>query len=434
MIEVENLTIGPGVLADFAMRVPPGQIMGLVGRSGSGKTAVAHALLGHMRPGLRLEAGSVRIDGQDPFTTPALRGRVVSYLGQDPASALHPARRIGSLLAETVKVRGVPATEIPRLLGLVQVPSDKAFLRRYPHQISGGQAQRVALAIALAGAPRVLVLDEPTSGADAVLASDLVRLLADVCANPAMATVLISHDRAVVAALASESIELDRGRIVRTGRPVAPEPIVVPKPVPSSRPRLVVDGLSVRTLKGVSLTVNEGQCVALVGKSGAGKTTLASCLVGLLKPDRGEIRLDGKRPQLVAQDSVAALNPKETVRAAIARVTKADLEPLLDRVRLPMTVADRLPSQLSGGERQRVNLARALAAEPTVLVCDEITSALDHDTTVAVLELLAELRADLGLSVLLITHDTAVAEAAADDVLVLSDGVVRRRLDHVQSA
>lgn len=442
--EVRDLVVGPvtggaPVVDGVSFTVRPGRVLGLVGRSGSGKSTAAYTLLGHVRPGLAVRGGSVRVAGLDPFAAARqLRGRVVSYLGQDPAAALNPARRIGAQLAEAVRLRG---GSVSALLESVQLPSDRGFLRRFSHQVSGGQAQRVGLAMALAGPPQLLVLDEPTSGLDVVVAAEVRALLASLLGGPA--AVLVSHDPYLVADLADEVVTMADGRVVpgaAVARPVAPRAAAVAGPE-----ALVVTSLAARYgVADVSLRIPGGTALALVGPSGSGKTTVSRAIVGLTARTAGSVSLDGEQlaphyrqrslaarraVQLIAQDSVGALNPRETVRAALLRALRVSdsqqrVESLLDRVHLPAGCADRLPGELSGGERQRVNLCRALAASPLVLVCDEVTSALDREIGAAVLDLLAELRASLGLAVLLVTHDLGVAAEAAQQIAVLEQGRV----------
>ncbi|MBZ6192064.1 ATP-binding cassette domain-containing protein [Streptomyces olivaceus] len=528
-VEVAGLTLGPvaggpPVLDDAALKVRLGQVVGVLGRSGSGKSSLAHSLLGHVRPGLEVRGGTVRVAGLDPFERAGarrLRGRVVSFLGQDPASSLNPALRIGTQLAEAVRLRtsvrraDEVRARVEELLLSVRLPADRAFRRRLPRQLSGGQAQRVALALALAGTPSLLVLDEPTSSLDTVLAAGMRTLLGEVLADGDRSALLVSHDPAWLASVADDVILLDAGRVAGDGVPTERAPGPAPAPGPglapalprgvASAPRelsaevaasggepsvevagsggesparragvrveppggeppargpgvraepsageLAVRGLDaahgrVRVLRDVSLTVRAGCCTAVVGPSGSGKTTLARCLAGLHRPARGGVEwrehgdgaqdAGGAPVQLVAQDARGALNPRESVRTALLRpLTGVGRRPardagheavrLLGLVGLDTGVLARRPGELSGGQRQRVALARTLAARPRVLVCDEITSALDRETAGEILALLGSLRRTLGLTVVMVTHDLAAAARHAERVVVLDAGRV----------
>ncbi|MFE5603148.1 ABC transporter ATP-binding protein [Streptomyces coelicoflavus] len=479
LAEIDALTLGPAaggppVVHDAGFSVSYGQVLGIVGRSGSGKSSLAHSLLGHVRPGLRLRGGTVRVAGLDPFDrrdARRLRGRVVSFLGQDPASSLNPALRIGTQLAEAVRLRRTSVTgraevreQVGELLSSVRLPADRAFRRRLPRQLSGGQAQRVALALALAGRPALLVLDEPTSGLDPVLADGMRGLLAEALAAGDRAALLVSHDPAWIASVADDVIRLEQGRITARGKPGA-APAVRPSRIPratgprSEAPRdaaadlAASGGLSARglhavygrvpVLHDVSLTVPAGSCTAVVGASGSGKTTLARCLAGLHPPVRGSVewRADsaprgrGAAVHLVAQDSRGALNPRESVADALTRPLRGlrgrpaqeateEAVRLLGLVGLRADVLTRRPGELSGGQRQRVALARTLAAEPRALVCDEITSALDPESAGKVLDLLDSLRRTPGLTVVMVTHDLTAVAARADQVVVLDAGRV----------
>ncbi|MFF2523472.1 ABC transporter ATP-binding protein [Streptomyces liangshanensis] len=482
--EISGLTIGPRaggapVLRDARLSVPRGRVLGVVGRSGSGKSSLAYSLLGHVRPGLEVRGGTVRVAGLDPFDAGHarhLRGRVVSFLGQDPASSLNPALRIGTQIAEAVRLRS-PGTKrddvrarVGELLLSVRLPADRAFMRRLPRQLSGGQAQRVALARALAGRPGLLVLDEPTSGLDPVLAEVMRGLLAEVLSGGDRAALLVSHAPAWIASVADDVIRLDGGRIVPAGQPRTSRPVVPSRPLVPSRnsppagPGAGPPGalaaahavgalLSARgvyashgrvpVLHDVSLTVPAGSCAAVIGPSGSGKTTFARCLAGLHRPLRGSVewrgggapRGPGTPVQLVAQDARGALNPRESVGDALMRPLRAvrsrsvrdtsrEAVRLLGLVGLDPDLRERRPGQLSGGQRQRVSLARTLAAGPRVLVCDEITSALDPETADGILDLLDSLRRTLGLTVVMVTHDLAAAASRAERVVVLHAGRV----------
>ncbi|MGI5440683.1 ABC transporter ATP-binding protein [Streptomyces shenzhenensis] len=475
LAEVTGLTLGPAtggpsVLHDAVLSVSRGQVLGVVGRSGSGKSSLAYSLLGHVRPGLEVRGGTVRVAGLDPFDRAGarrLRGRVVSFLGQDPASSLNPALRISTQIAEAVRLRSSVKrstdvrARVEELLLSVRLPADRAFQRRLPGQLSGGQAQRVALALALAGAPSLLVLDEPTSNLDTVLAAGMRRLLGEVLAAGDRSALLVSHDPAWIASVADDVIRLEAGRIAAVGVPKAP--MTVPPSGGAAHPRggdprsvapaaavgeLSVHGLDaahgrVSVLHDISLTVPAGRCTAVVGPSGSGKTTFARCLAGLHRPTRGSVewrehgaeRGGGAPVQLVAQDARGALNPRESVRTALLRpLTGIGRRPaqdaaheavrLLGLVGLDPDVLARRPGELSGGQRQRVALARTLAARPSVLVCDEITSALDAETASGILELLDSLRRTLGLTVVMVTHDLAAAARHAQRVVVLAEGRV----------
>ena len=487
VLHAEGLTVelpgGRAAVDGVSIAVGPGEILGLVGESGSGKTTLALALLGYARPGCRIVAGSVevagmRLTGLDEAEARSRRGRVVSYVPQDPASALNPSLRVGDAVGDVAREHcsGAGRGGVLQALGRVHLPADAAFARRYPHELSGGQQQRVTIATALVCEPAVVVMDEPTTGLDVVTQARILEEVERLRSERGIAVVYVSHDLAVVASIADRVAVMYEGRIVEEGdatqvitrprheytqRLVASIPRLVerrPERTEAGTAILSVDGLGaahgrVPVVDDVSFELERGACLAIVGESGSGKTTIARCVAGLHSPSVGAILLAGEQLaprarsrtrqqrrllQIVFQNPYDSLNPRRRIRDEIARparllrgISAADAEAevarLLERVRLPSRLADRFPGELSGGERQRVAIARALAAGPELLVCDEITSALDVSVQAAVLELLQELRAELGLSLLFISHDLAVVGRVADDVLVLESGCVRER-------
>jgi peptide/nickel transport system ATP-binding protein len=503
VLQAEGLRVeapsGRAIIDDVSFTLRKGEILGIVGESGSGKTSSTMALLGITHPGARLVGGHVTtaehsIDLADAKTAGTLRGRLLSYVPQSPGTALNPVMRIKAAMQELLRSR--PADKVlPKsawdatiadLLEKVGLPSDQEFLKRFPHQLSGGQQQRVCIAMSLISGADVLILDEPTTGLDVITQASVLRELERLRDELGLAMLYISHDLAVVSQIADSVMVMYRGHVVESGDvdqilrhpqhdytrsllaasldyrlPVAPQLVVEPSgtaPDPEATPVLLADRLTIHHLaKGkvvasvedVSFAIRRGECVALLGESGSGKSTIARSVVGLKERKSGSVRLDGqelaaavakrtneqrRRLQMVFQNSSAALNPRESVGTAIARgqahLSRADAQRagsiphLLDLVRLPESFQHRMPRELSGGERQRVCIARALGAAPDVIVCDEITSALDVSVQASVLKLLKELQRDLGLSLLFITHDMGVVSYIADEVIVLDQGRV----------
>ncbi|WP_260459772.1 ATP-binding cassette domain-containing protein [Streptomyces sp. WAC04114] len=487
-LRIRDLTVeadGVRVLDGIDLDVPRGRVLALVGPSGSGKTTLALAAFGELGPGLAATSGTVHLAGTSVFglrprQLRQLRARHAAYVPQDPRTSLAPTLRVGDHIGEFLRARGVPRAErrgrVRTALRSARLPDDDAFLRRRPHQLSGGQRQRVALAAALAHSPGLLVLDEPTSALDPVTAAGLLADLGRIREQGGPAVVLIAHDLTHVAAVADDVVVLERGRVVEQGpveavlaRPaseparrlvVAARAAVAPRPVggrAEGRTVLSVRDLSAdrgrrNVLSGVDLTVAESGCLSVVGPSGGGKTTLLRCLAGLHPDWAGELRVGGRSVehgvrgrtrddlrllQLVPQDPYDSLNPRHTAERIVSRplhlyrpeldadARRAEVHRLLERVGLDAAHAAVRPERLSGGQRQRVALARALAAEPRVLLCDEATSALDAPTAATVLELLDELRRDLGLALVVVTHDMTVPVRLGGELAVLADGAIR---------
>ncbi len=473
--------IGRPVLHDLSFSLLRGDRLGIVGESGAGKTTLALSLLGHFRPGLRPVAGSIRVGDWEVLATSQrslreYRRSVVSYLGQDPAAALTPSLRVGDQVAELMHGEHGPES-VRAQLEAVGLPDDLSFAQRYPHEVSGGQLQRVALARALAPNPAVLVLDEPTASMDIVTRRSIIQEIERQADILGTALVLISHDLKTVAHVSNRILVLRNGRAVEQGDIVGTLSMprhsytsqlvaafedsrrsTVEEPsssngTPALRARELIasygrGGDRTDVVDKVDIDVHAGECVALVGTSGAGKTTIANCLLGLHEPDSGSIAVDGvqlaprvrerevsvrRSIQLVPQDPEGSLNPRRRVRDTLCHAlqsmrgltrSEADTEAraLIERVRLSPLLLSRFPRELSGGERQRVAIARALAAEPRVLVCDEVTSALDVDAEASVLSLVDELKQERGMAVLLIAHDVRVVRWIADRVIVLHNG------------
>ena len=457
LVRVDGLTATAGedrLLAEVSFAVRAGRVTALVGASGSGKTTAALALLGEAGPGVSL-SGRVVVDGNVVIGPAAadVRGRLVAYLPQHPGSALNPARRIGAGLRELARLHRHgedPRQVAEQALAAAQLPVDRRTMRRFPHQFSGGQRQRIALAQALICNPKVLVLDEPSTGLDSVTRLQLAAALTNL-AHGGVGILLLSHDHDLVRALADDVVLLDHGRV--TGSDLPPYPTLASEEVAerstsSSDAMLVAEGLGVRirrttVLQGVSLEVAKGGRLGIVGRSGSGKTTVARCLAGLQERYVGRVLLDGRvlpalrrrsveetrRVQYVWQevrgsfvehrpviDQVARTG--ERLRGMPAAEARGAAEELLARLGVGPRTAARRPAGLSGGELQRAALARAVLARPDVLVCDEITTALDPPATQKVLELLSELNTAL----IWIGHDLGLVAAVAEQVVVLDAG------------
>ena len=478
MIDVENLRVTfqlgrrevPAVRG-VSLAVGEGECVAIVGESGSGKSVTARSLVGLAGPGARVEADTFTVDGRDVRGYAArdwrrLRGRFAGLILQDALVSLDPLRTVGAEIGEVLRVHGLTDRQrrperVRQLLTEVHVPEPERRAKQYPHQLSGGLRQRALIASAIAGGPRLLIADEPTTALDATVQAQILKLLAER-RDTGQALLLISHDLAVVSDLADRVLVMKDGRIVESGpartilvgaaHPYTRELVAAAsgrRRAGTTEPgEVVAEATALRKVYGdrtvvrdFGLTVRRGEIVGLVGESGSGKTTVAQLLFGLTAPTSGRVRFEGadfsgvperarrpvrRRLQLIAQDPLSAFDPRWTVRRILAEALPrgADPEPVLDRVGLGAAVLDRYPRQLSGGQRQRVAVARAVAPRPSLIICDEPVSALDVSVQAQVLDLLARIRAEDGTALLFISHDLGVIRDIADRVLVMHDGRV----------
>ncbi|MFJ1545358.1 dipeptide ABC transporter ATP-binding protein [Streptomyces sp. NPDC088246] len=463
-----------------------GGALGVVGESGSGKSASAYALLGlHRGTGARV-GGSIRVAGVDVTAAGdaelrALRGAKAAMVFQDPLSSLDPYYAVGDQIAQVYRVHNRVSRRVARarsveVLDRVGIPDAVRRSRSRPHEFSGGMRQRALIAMALACEPQLLIADEPTTALDVTVQAQILDLLHHLRRETGMGLLLVTHDVGVAAESVDEVLVMQSGRAVERG-PVG-EVLVAPREpytqaLLAAVPRIpvrpaasddkpaadegeasadgeelvgsepLVEAVDVRqvfgrgksalaAVDGVSLTVRRGETLGIVGESGSGKTTLGRMLVGLLEPTSGRLTRRA-RVQMVFQDPVSSLNPRRSIGESVADPLRASGErdevairarvrDLLKRVGLDPEQYDRYPHEFSGGQRQRVGIARALAAEPELIVCDEAVSALDVTTQAQVTALLAQLQRELGLALVFIAHDLAVVRQVSDRVAVMRRG------------
>jgi peptide/nickel transport system ATP-binding protein len=461
------------------LTVRRGEVVGLIGESGAGKSSLGLAAMGYVKPGLKFASGQVLFEGTDLVTAPErqrrhLRGTRIAYVAQSATAAFNPAKR---LLPQTVeaasRVRSISAADTMReaveLYRQLQLPNPEDIGFRYPHQVSGGQLQRVMTAMAMICRPDLIIFDEPTTALDVTTQAEVLASIRALVESHNTAALYITHDLAVVAQMADRIIVLRHGEKVEESP--TREMLTAPKedytrslwavrnlyqePRESKESLLTVKNLDAfygtqKVLSDVSLDIPKGRTLCIVGESGSGKSTLARAVMGLVPPKSGTIAFDGRpleaklrqrgrdvlrRIQMVHQMPDSALNPRQTVGETIGRSLSVfrnlssndrhrETVSLLDRIELGAAHIDRLPAELSGGQKQRVCIARALAANPDLIICDEVTSALDQVVQEGILKLLMALQADTGVSYMFITHDINTVRAIADGVIVMRQGEV----------
>ena len=486
-----ELPIVKGV--DFKVR--RGEVVALIGESGSGKTTISLSALGYCKPGLKFAGGQALLLGEDVTQKNTeelrpIRGERVAYLAQSAAATFNPSILINEQVTEApvqhgTKTREEADAKALALYHALELPNPETIGNRYPHQVSGGQLQRLMAAMALCGEPDLLVLDEPTTALDVTTQIEVLKAFKSVIKDEGAAAIYVTHDLAVVAQIADHIVVLYNGEIKEAGpvdviinqpkHPYTKRLMAAIKPLPEAGqsegssdehmrdvPALEVKDIDagygrnadgspkVMVLKDVNVSIERGKTVGIIGESGCGKSTLARVFAGLLPPMEGEILLDGERLapdlrqrsrdelqkiQFVYQMADTALNPRHRIRDILGRPVefysglrgkaKQDrINELLEMVELPLVFADRFPHELSGGQKQRVNLARALAADPEVVLCDEVTSALDTIVGANVIELLKSLRKKTGVSYVFISHDLSTVASFADEIVVLYAGRV----------
>ncbi len=456
-----------------------GEVMGLIGESGAGKSTLGKAAMGYAQPGCRICGGSIVFDGIDLIKAGEaekrkLWGTRIAYVAQSAAASFNPAHRLIDQTVESATRMGLrpdadSRNDAVQLFRALKLPSPETIGQRYPHQVSGGQLQRVMTAMAMSPRPDLIIFDEPTTALDVTTQVDVLAAMREIVETFHTAAIYITHDLAVVAQMA------DFIKVLRYGEEVEEAPTrkmldAPEKPYTRSlwsvrslaKPEekgddiiLSIDHVDAaygkhKVLHDVTITVPRGKTVAVVGESGSGKSTTARVITGLLPPMAGKVVFDGqplppalagrskdqlRRIQMIYQMADTAMNPRQTVEEIIGRPLEfylglsgarreARVSELLKMIELDDSFMDRLPSELSGGQKQRICIARALAAEPELIICDEVTSALDQIVQEGILKLLLRLQKDLGITYIFITHDIATVKAISDEIVVMFQGKV----------
>ncbi len=505
ILRVEGLSTDVGseaepnhIFKDINLKLFRGKTHALVGESGSGKSMIALSLMRLLPNAVRVVSGNVLLSGRSLLDLPELemrkeRGGEMGMIFQEPMTSLNPVIQVGEQVAEAVRLRNIKLSQededkkVIELFHSVGIPDPERRLSEYPHQLSGGLKQRVMIAMALAGKPKILIADEPTTALDVTIQSQVLQLLKRLQTETGMAILFITHDLGVVAQVADHVSVVYKGRIVETGsvfsffkNPTHPFSKKLFDSIPKKdffkstnttkideKPLLAVKDLKVyfpinkgilkrtigyvKAVDGVSLKLYPQKTLAIVGESGCGKTTMGKAILQLIKPTAGSIIFDGNdlrkassqflrksrsKFQIIFQDPASSMNPRMLISDIILeglQAQKIDLTPqekqdkvinLLKKVGLSEEALTRYPHEFSGGQKQRIAIARALAVSPSFVVCDEPTSALDMTVQAQVLDLLKELQDTLGLSYLFITHNMSIVSRVADEVAVMYQGKI----------
>ncbi len=472
------------IVHGVSFEVEKGKVLGLIGESGAGKSTIGLACMAYGRGGVKITGGEVWVNGRDILKTTnadvrALRGGEVTYVSQSAAASFNPAKKIMDQVTEAAILQGKfskkeaenRAVELFRKLGL---PDPENIGNRYPHQVSGGQLQRCMTALALCPEPDLVVFDEPTTALDVTTQIDVLMAIKEAIRDTGVAALYITHDLAVVAQVSDDILVLKMGDMVEYGSVdqiinnpqeeytkalVSVRSIEHAEKTPTPEPVLKVQNITARykgtnfdVLKNINVELHPGQTLAVVGESGSGKSTLARVITGLLPQSNGSVHFAGRdlskdlagrskedlrELQMIYQMADVAMNPRQTVGTIIGRPLefyfglrgaekRKRIVELLDEIEMGEGFIDRYPAELSGGQKQRICIARALAAKPKMIICDEVTSALDPLVADGILKLLLDLQKIEDVAYLFITHDLATVKAIADSIAVMYQGEVVR--------